>query len=125
MGRQARVLVIGLEPSKKTEHNQSLKRLSKWMDRCGVKNWSFINLEIDGKLNPILPYVLGTHGYDGVIPCQYDRWITLGVKVDKAIKTAHFAAPHPSPRNRNFNDPEFEPTVIRQLKRYINGKRDR
>jgi len=31
----------------------------------------------------------------------------------------HFAAPHPSPLNRNLNDKSFENKIINELKVYI------
>ena len=55
---------------------------------------------------------------------NYNKIITLGGFVSKYITKMgikHYAAPHPSPRNRKFNDKSYEPMIIDEIKEYING----
>ena len=53
---------------------------------------------------------------------NYNKIITLGGFVSQYITKMgikHYAAPHPSPRNRKFNDKSFEPMIINELKEYL------
>ena len=55
---------------------------------------------------------------------NYNKIITLGGFVSHYITKMgrnHYAAPHPSPRNRKFNDKTYEPKVIYEIKEYLNG----
>lgn len=119
-----KILVIGMNPSNKPTLNgktsATFKRLEKWMDSCEVKHFSFANTFDYPKDNP-------THlDVDYQKLCTliqgYDKIIAMGGFVSRAlnkINAPHFEAPHPSPRNRKFNDPSFEPTFIMSLRKYV------
>ena len=86
------------------------------MSYCGIKNYSFIN------------WYIGKH--ENEYAMEFSDWadlgkvVSLGKDVDEQMNRAgiiHFAAPHPSPRNRKFNDPKFEKNLKRRLKRYIDA----
>ena len=52
----------------------------------------------------------------------YNKVIALGNEVAHYFKKKGidcFHAPHPSPRNRKFNDKSYESTVINGLQKYI------
>ena len=56
---------------------------------------------------------------------NYNKIITLGGFVSQYITKMginHYAAPHPSPRNRKLTDKSFEPMIINELKEYLQWK---
>jgi uracil-DNA glycosylase len=127
MAPSTRVLIVGLNPSNKTtlrgKTSSTFKRLEKWMDYCGVKYFSFVNTFDYEKDTPSLADVdfnrlcTLTHGYDKII--------ALGWFVSRAlnkIDVDHLAMPHPSPRNRKFNDPLYERQILSDCKRYVRCK---
>lgn len=99
-----KLIIIGDSPSPAGNgmKSHSLKRLNKWMEQCGITNYSFINLN-DNK-------TIDTNGYDKVV--------VLGKRVAKHVQG--YFVPHPSPLNRLWNQPGFEDKVIAQLKGYLN-----
>jgi|TARA_Y100000816_G_scaffold171662_1_gene123276 hypothetical protein len=122
---QDKVLVIGHSPGKTPIYKMkngspTLNRLNRWLDACEVDIYSFTNLCAHHK------EFLKMADIDGIfiqkITKNYNKIITLGGFVSQyvtKIGVPHFAAPHPSPRNRKFNDKSYEPKVIKQLKEYL------
>ena len=122
---QDKVLVIGHSPgktpiNKRKNGSPTLNRLNRWLDACEVDIYSFTNLCAHHK------EFLKMADIDGIfiqkITKNYNKIITLGGFVSQyvtKIGVPHFAAPHPSPRNRKFNDKSYEPKVIKQLKEYL------
>ena len=122
---QDKVLVIGHSPGKTPIYKMkngspTLNRLNRWLDACEVDIYSFTNLCAHHK------EFLKMTDIDGIfiqkITKNYNKIITLGGFVSQyvtKIGVPHFAAPHPSPRNRKFNDKSYEPKVIKQLKEYL------
>lgn len=120
-----RVAILGHSPGKtriEDRPSPTLKRLYRWMDECEVHTFSFMNLvgyhAPDLKLKDI----------DTDFVCQslsgYKKVVALGGLATKFCERNginHIAAPHPSPRNRKFNDKAFEPAFINTLKEYLNG----
>ena len=124
---QDKVLVIGHSPgktpiNKRKNGSPTLNRLNRWLDACEVDIYSFTNLCAHHK------EFLKMADIDGIfiqkITKNYNKIITLGGFVSQyvtKIGVPHFAAPHPSPRNRKFNDKSYEPMVINEIKEYLNG----
>ena len=124
---QDKVLVIGHSPGKTPIYKMkngspTLNRLNRWLDACEVDIYSFTNLCAHHK------EFLKNADIDGIIiqkiTKNYNKIITLGGFVSKYITKMvikHYAAPHPSPRNRKFNDKSYEPMIIDEIKEYING----
>ena len=120
-----KVLVIGHSPgktpiNKRKNGSPTLNRLNRWLDACDVEIYSFSNLCAHHK------EFLKMADIDGIliqkITKNYHKIIALGGFVAQyltKIGVEHFAAPHPSPRNRKFNDKTFEPIVIEKLKEYL------
>ena len=122
---QNKVLVIGHSPgktpiNKRKNGSPTLNRLNRWLDACEVDICSFTNLCAHHK------EFLKNADIDGTIiqkiTKNYNKIITLGGFVSQYITKMginHYAAPHPSPRNRKFNDKSFEPMIINELKEYL------
>ena len=112
-----KVLIIGHSPAKKNILNSpTMKKLHRWLDECCIDTYAFTNLcpEPKQKLTQQDTYVPSTFGHDKII--------ALGGEVSKflnRIGVQHFAAPHPSPLNRNLNNISFEKKFIKQLKEYV------
>ena len=122
-----KVLVIGHSPGKppinKRKHGSpTLNRLNRWLDACEVDIYSFTNLCAHNKEFLKMADIDGT--FIQKITKNYNKIITLGGFVSQYVTKMgipHFAAPHPSPRNRKFNDKSYEPTVVNGIKEYLNG----
>ena len=122
---QDKVLVIGHSPgktpiNKRKNGSPTLNRLNRWLDACEVDIYSFTNLCAHHK------EFLKMADIDGIfiqkITKNYNKIITLGGFVSQYITKMginHYAAPHPSPRNRKFNDKSFEPMIVNELKEYL------
>ena len=113
-----RILIVGHSPSKKNIRNSpTMKRLHRWLDECGVRTYAFTNLSPV----PCKKLLKENICLDGV---DHNKIITLGGEVSKLMDKAgiqHYAAPHPSPLNRNLNDISFEKKIIKELGVYIRG----
>jgi uracil-DNA glycosylase len=122
-----KVLVVGMNPSNtrenvKVRRNSTVDRLNQWMSRVNVKNYSFINaVEHRGEVKhkDVDPILLRTATKD------YKYVVALGGFASKAldkIRVDHFKLPHPSPRNRQLNDPSYEAESLKELVQYLKGK---
>lgn len=120
----SKVVILGHSPGKTSidiRPSPSLNRINKWMDACNVITYSFTNLcahhAPELKLKDVdTNWVLSN--LDG-----YEKVVALGGLAAKFCERngiSHLAAPHPSPRNRKFNDKSFEPGFINTLKEYLN-----
>ena len=120
-----KVLVVGHSPgktpiNKRKNGSPTLNRLNRWLDACDVDLYSFSNIYAHHKELLKITDINETYVYK--ITKNYNKIITLGSFVSqyftkRGIK--HLAAPHPSPRNRKFNDKSYEPMVITQIKEYL------
>jgi hypothetical protein len=114
-----KVLIIGHSPAKKNIRNSpTMKRLHRWLDECNISTYAFTNLSSKPKqrLSSEDTYLPGTDSHNKVI--------ALGGEVSKTldrIGVQHFAAPHPSPLNRNLNNICFEKNFLDNLKVYIHA----
>ena len=113
-----KILIVGHSPSKKNIRNSpTMKRLHRWLDECGVRTYAFTNLS-PVPCKKLLKENICLDGLD------HNKIITLGGEVSKLMDKAgiqHYAAPHPSPLNRNLNDISFEKKIIKELGVYIRG----
>ena len=118
------ILVVGHSPSSKEycpkKGNPSINRLNRWLDACGVDIYSFTNLCAHHSESIKVADIDETLIKECVKP--YNKVIALGNEVAHYFKKKGidcFHAPHPSPRNRKFNDKSYESTVINSLQKYI------
>lgn len=115
-----KILVIGLNPSRKHGKSPALKLLFQWFDELGINYASFTNLY---------------EGYEIVgSPCQidyiqsifkdYDRVLALGQMVSDSLSRVdihHFNLPHPSGLNRLLNDKKYVHETLMACKNYLQG----
>jgi len=116
------ILVLGMSPSTKTKpfRGGTFERLQSWMTQVGVPHWDFHN---------VIPHVANSTSTKDI------DWDLLGRKLEgrkvvialgtwvsgvlKSKEIVHIKVDHPSPRNRNFNDPAYEPAMLKRLKKEI------
>ena len=120
-----KVLIVGINPSnrptpRKLVKNSTFHRLLKWMDHVNVQHFSFINT-FDTRKND---YSKSDIDYSSLkqVSNGYDKVVALGNFVSDALNKLnikHFKAPHPSPRNRKFNDKSFEKQFLKEYKTYM------
>ncbi len=113
------VLVLGQCPSKNTKpfKGATFTKVQAWMNAVGVPHWDFHNVIPDVANSASLKdvnYPLLKQKLEGrkVV-------IALGTFVSGVLRLSgieHIKIDHPSPRNRNFNDPAYEPEMLRRLK---------
>ena len=116
------VIILGMSPSTRTKpsKNGTYARLENWCTSIGLKRWSFHNVvhnrvdsasmsDVDEE--ELLKRVAGKK-----------KVVALGGFVSRVCtkyKIDHCKVDHPSSRNRNFNDPSYEPKVLAKLKAYL------
>lgn len=111
-----KILILGSNPSAKAPRNEStLTRVDRWAKTLGIE-YDFANV-IDRHVEK--------ESFNDVdvirvfkITQKYDRILTLGRFADEVLnrmKIVHYPLPHPSPRNRQFNDPSFEERTLQKL----------
>jgi len=120
-----KVIVVGHSPGsskiKYRSKSATIKRLDMWLGACDVYSYSFVNLYAPSSHSPQkneINEILLHECLNG-----YNKIITLGNEVKQYFKKRnipHFAAPHPSPLNRNLNDKSYEKAVINSLQTYLN-----
>lgn len=121
-----RVLVVGMNPSNEPTRqahrkNSTFDRLHRWIDELGIAPVSFINVVARPGSVSMQDVQWRELGEAAV---RYDRVLALGgfaSRVLNRIGVPHHRLPHPSPRNRQFNDPSFEPAMIKEARKYLNG----
>ena len=118
-----KLLVVGMNPSNTQKlvkpKNSTFDRLHKWFAFAGVERFSFVNTT--QKLGEVTPKDVD---YDTLKTCinGYRNVFALGGFASDALKRIgvdHYVLPHPSPRNRSFNDPTYEPKVMSELKTLV------
>lgn len=117
------VIILGISPSTKIKgfKNGTFDRLQRWCDSVGLKAFDFHN---------VIPDVANGSKLDQVNHEQLfqkvkgkSKVIALGGFVSKVCykySISHYKIDHPSPRNRNFNDPSYEVQMLYGLRKYIN-----
>ena len=120
-----KVFVVGMNPSGKAKKGTSsssptLRKLESWMSTAGVHFFSFMNVvQEPGEVKMSMVDSIAIQE-----ACKdYDKVIALGGFVSRTLNTIgvdHFKLPHPSPRNRQLNDKQFETHIISKCKDYLN-----
>jgi len=123
MKQSARVIFIGMQPSKaRFRRNCALDRFGAWVDTLGLRFVSFHNAIID----PDLAQRPSSVDYDLLRESvhNYSYVVALGNLASTALKRIdvdHFKMPHPSPLNRLLNDRSYEQSMLYELRSYIYG----
>lgn len=117
------IIILGQCPSSKTQpfKNGTFARLKTWCDDVGLYAWDFHNV-IPDKINS---YSIADVNSDRLITRTKNKKkvIALGSFVSRVCtkyKIDHFKIDHPSPRNRNLNDKDYEKAMIERLRTYVN-----
>ena len=119
-----KVLIVGLNPGDTPLHklkngSPSLNRLARWADQLEIKYYSFLNcIDNAGDYKQLQANLEQLK----VASKEHDKILALGNYASmclKKIKVAHHKMPHPSPRNRKFNDKTFEPKIIEECRKYL------
>ena len=87
------------------------------MDALGVESFSFTNLGHEP--GDFSPSIVDYEFLRGVLSHHDGAVIALGGEVSRILKRCgvkHIRAPHPSSRNRKFNDPDYEPAMLASLR---------
>jgi len=115
------ILFIGMNPprNKIMSHGQSYKRFCKWLESINCINIvAFTNLHWDPSWNKksvdhaFLKAQLGEH-------TKLVAWGGLVSNHLTKMGLQHFVLPHPSPLNRQTNDPDFLQIKLKELKQYM------
>lgn len=111
-------LLVGQNPGRGSyRRSPSIVRIDRWMDACGVLYYSLVNVgqETGDKYTRHPELVLEA--------CRgFSRVISLGGVADRTLVrlgVEHLALPHPSPRNRMWNDPETERRCVSLCQEYL------
>ena len=116
-------LIIGLSPSSKVKpfKNGTFARLLVWTETVDLPQWDFCNI-----LHEVNCYDIKKIDVEELRKKCSNRKkiIALGNIVSRALdkyNITHYKIDHPSPRNRNLNDREYELAMLVRLKEYLNG----
>lgn len=127
------MLFVGLAPSSRNEDpnipfkgTRSFQRLERWIRSANVGSYALTNLftyilpkeglkldELKEAANKLRPMVW-----------QFDGVVALGHDVSRALKAAgieHYRLPHPSARNRLFNNKGYEPALMLKFKAWVDA----
>lgn len=88
------------------------------MDYLGVVHYSFLNASYE----PSPKSMKDVDWNILALTKSYDQVIALGHFASKALtklSVDHFCLPHPSPLNRQLNDPQYERTVLSECYNYL------
>lgn len=117
-----RILILGLCPSgnNRRRSNGTLSRLQSWMNQSRCSEWTFHN---------VIPNVADSTDVSDVDVEQLwnavkgkEKVVALGGFVSRVCDRfgiEHHRVDHPSPRNRNLNDPSYEKHMIDRLANYL------
>ncbi len=116
-----KVLVLGLNPSKKGRKAPTLKVLDKWLEHLDVRIVSFDNIYMDyGSFS--LKDV--DEDYVKNICFNYEKIVSLGEKASHLLRIVgidHFKLPHPSGLNRQLNNKEYVEKQLNSCYKYLHG----
>jgi len=114
-----RSIIIGMNPTKaQYRKGCAWYRLQDWIDELDVGIVAFTNLSHDPHWDK------RTIDREHVLSCVrgHDKVIALGGLVSKVLTKLdvdHFTLPHPSPLNRQINNPEFISGKLKECRSYI------
>jgi hypothetical protein len=125
-GTSNELLILGQCPSSNTKplKNGTYNRLMNWCDFVGISMFSFHNV-IPNKINS---YDINDVDEDALYEAVQDKTIIIALggfveRVCKKYKIDCYKIDHPSPRNRNLNDPHYEQQMLKNLKKYLDEHR--
>ncbi len=109
------ILFVGDRPSKYTDPDHPFKgarcepKLLSWIKQLSIDKYRIIN-----RVDPDFEIVI-------FVQMVNERpIIALGNNASKALKHyKHFKLPHPSGRNRKLNDKEYEISILKQCKEWL------
>ena len=118
------IIFVGDEPSRlnKSPHvafigSKSEPRLQEWINRLSPTEQVYVsNSHTDELLLRIMYWSM-----------RGGKVIALGNKASKRLSecnVSHFKLPHPSPRNRKLNDPNFIDSELKKCQTYLRGKNE-
>lgn len=103
------LLVVGQNPSYSALNNQTLQRLARWMDKAGIRHWSFINVQ--SKPGTFIPSTEDRHFLWKCLKDTDQPVIAMGRNASmvlERLQVCHQRIQHPSGLNRELNDPDVE-----------------
>lgn len=121
------VIILGQCPSTKTKpfSNGTFARLKRWCDTVNLTEWDFHN---------VIPNKINSHDMKDVDifalhDAVYNKKLVIALggfvsKVCTKYNIEHYKIDHPSPRNRNLNDPQYEKQMLKKLKAHLNEYRN-
>lgn len=127
-----KVLIVGIRPSYKNykstvpfEGTSSSKRLALWFRDMKVK-CVYLNLnDVPGNSLPSKPQLNLKMLKFYMDEFSFNKVFALGDFVSKTFKQInidHIKLPHPSGRNRMFNDPQQDSKIINVIKESLNAR---
>lgn len=125
-GTSDELLILGQCPSTNVKPlaNGTYARLMKWCDEVGISMFAFHNV-IPNKINS---YDIKDVDEDALYNAVQGKKVIIALggfveKVCKKYQIECYKIDHPSPRNRNLNDPKYEKKMLKQLKKYLDEHR--
>ena len=125
-GTSNELLILGQCPSSNTKplKNGTYNRLMNWCDFVGISMFAFHNV-IPNKINS---YDINDVDEEALYEAVKDKSIVIALggfveRVCKKYKIDCYKIDHPSPRNRNLNDPHYEQQMLKNLKKYLDEHR--
>jgi hypothetical protein len=126
-GTSNELLILGQCPSSNTKplKNGTYNRLMNWCDFVGISMFSFHNV-IPNKINS---YDINDVDEDALYEAVQGKTIIIALggfveRVCRKYKIDCYKIDHPSPRNRNLNDPHYEQQMLKNLKKYLDDNRN-
>lgn len=114
------VVFVGQNPSAKAAKNgNTFPRLNDWVDKLGLDTFAFMNAyPHPGKCS------VSQVNLDNLREALYNsvKVVALGNFAAEALMKAgidHFKLPHPSPLNRQINDPTFINKCLTECREYL------
>ena len=119
------ILILGINPSADSvvKKNSTLHRLAHWIDQLEIRDRHHFTNCILRPGN----YDFRKVDYGRIIGLsnKYSKIVALGTfpsEVLRRLHIKHFRLPHPSPRNRQLNDSEYEHRVLNECYGYLFGE---
>ena len=126
-GSSNELLILGQCPSSNTKplKNGTYNRLMNWCDFVGISMFAFHNV-IPNKINS---YDINDVDEDALYEAVQGKTIIIALggfveRVCKKYKIDCYKIDHPSPRNRNLNDPHYEQQMLQNLKKFLDDNRN-
>jgi hypothetical protein len=120
------IIILGQCPSSKITPtaNGTFARLKKWMTTVGVRDWDFHNV-IPNKINS---YDMNDVDIEALYKAVEGKGVVIALggfvqKVCNKHAIDNYKIDHPSPRNRNLNNMEYEANMLRNLKEHLDVAR--